>query len=159
MRCSRLKTDLKIVVDTREQKPLWNNCESKKLDFGDYSLEGHEDLFSIERKSLPDLLQTLTSSHKRFKAEMLRASKARYFAIVVDGTYTAMETKDYPNAWRSKVRGHVVTAIANTIHIKYGIPIFWCANRNESKRLIRGLMRSYLSIDWEKLENEKEEDN
>jgi len=143
------KNDYVIVADTREQLPLFTintKCIVKKLDFGDYSLVGHEKDFAIERKSLPDLLQTLTSGHKRFKEELKRASEAKYFAIVVDGSYTAMETKAYPNAWRSKVKGHQVTAIAHMIHMKYRIPIHWCKDRNDSKRLIRGLMRTYLRL-------------
>ena len=149
-----LKTKLDIVVDSREQKPLFKNCTVKKLDFGDYSLIGHENKFSIERKSLPDLLQTLTSGHKRFKAELERAKIARYFAIVVDGSYSQMETKAYPFAWRSQVKGHQVTAIAHTLHMKYGIPIHWCVDRNDSKRVIRGLMRTYLRLIDKEMKNE-----
>ena len=146
-----MKSDFKIIVDSREQKPLWTNCEVKKLDFGDYSIEGHEYLFAIERKSLPDMLSTLTSGHERFKKELIRARVANYFAIVVDGSYSAMENKDWPNAWRSKVPGHTATAIADTLHMKYGVHIHWCKDRNDSKRRIRGLMRNYLKQDWSKI--------
>ena len=133
-----------IVTDTREQLLLWNNTARYKLDFGDYSIVGHESLFSIERKSLPDLLQTLTSGHKRFKQELQRASVARYFAIVVDGSYTKMRTKDYPNAWRSRIKGKQVTDIANALRVKYGIQVIFTTGRVESKRVIKDLMDAYL---------------
>ena len=71
-----------IVTDSREQLVLWKNTEVKKLDFGDYSIADHEQYFAIERKSLPDLMQTLTSGHDRFKRELERAQTARYFAVV-----------------------------------------------------------------------------
>lgn len=47
-----------LVVDTREQTPLpfarlrW---ERGTLQSGDYSFRGAEDLFAIERKTIPDL--------------------------------------------------------------------------------------------------------
>jgi ERCC4-type nuclease len=147
-----------IVTDSREQKTLWatdklgephtlGKTYNKKLDFGDYSLVGHELLFSIERKSLPDLLQTLTSGHSRFKAELLRASKAKYFCIIVDGTYTQMRNKDYPNAFRSKwTKGKTIVDICNTLEIKYGIRIKFTTGRVESKRIIKDLMASYLKL-------------
>ena len=46
---------MKIIVDTREQKPyVFENQIIKKLEIGDYSVEGHEDCFCIERKSKAD---------------------------------------------------------------------------------------------------------
>lgn len=136
-----------IVTDTREQTPLWTNTKQHKLDFGDYSLIGHEPHFAIERKSLPDLLQTLTSGHTRFKEELLRAKSARYFAIVVDGTYMQMRNKDYPNAFRSKwTKGKTIVDICNTLRIKYGVQIIFTTGRVESKRVIKDLMASYLKL-------------
>lgn len=45
--------DFTIIVDTREQQP-WTFEEyvvaNKKLDTGDYSIEGLQDFFAIERK-------------------------------------------------------------------------------------------------------------
>ena len=44
---------LKIIIDTREQKP-WefpgHTTAVQKLDTGDYSVEGLEDILCIERK-------------------------------------------------------------------------------------------------------------
>ena len=48
-----MDSDLKIIIDTREQKP-WefpgHATAVKKLDTGDYSVEGLEDILCIERK-------------------------------------------------------------------------------------------------------------
>lgn len=45
--------DFTIIIDTREQQP-WEfehySTASRKLDTGDYSIEGLENLFTIERK-------------------------------------------------------------------------------------------------------------
>jgi hypothetical protein len=75
----------KIIVDTREQKPiLFKDVETerKKLDFGDYSCD---ESLSVERKSLNDFVSTLSSGFERFNKEILRASlNFGYIVVVVD---------------------------------------------------------------------------
>jgi len=77
-----------IVVDTREQTPWDFECITKrvrgkdvplvietrrsKLDQGDYSILGHEDAITIERKSKADLWSTISQGRKRFKRELQR---------------------------------------------------------------------------------------
>ncbi len=61
--------DFNIIVDTREQQP-WNfktyGTVSQKLDTGDYSIEGLENLVAIERKkSVNEFATNITE--KRFK--------------------------------------------------------------------------------------------
>jgi hypothetical protein len=74
-----------IIIDTREQKPLnFKNLEpvSSKLEYGDYSYDG---ILSVERKSLNDLVSTLSSGFDRFKNEISRAKESEgYIAVVVD---------------------------------------------------------------------------
>lgn len=144
-------TDYTIVVDTREQKPLWNSgIISKHLETGDYSLEmngvSHENKFAIERKSLMDLFGTLGKGHKRFTKELERASKLDYFAIVVDGSYSSIVNKNFPNSYRSTMKGFVIAKILFTIHMKYQIPIFMTQGRIESKQVIKSIMNSYIKI-------------
>jgi len=72
-----------ITVDTREQKPIkLMNCEiiSKKLEFGDYSCD---EVLAVERKSLSDLVSTLSSGFDRFNKEVLRAKEAGGYIVVV----------------------------------------------------------------------------
>jgi len=76
----------KIYEDTREKRPLSFGkkitVEAKKLDYGDYSSGGD---LNIERKSLSDLLGTLSSGWTRFQNEMDRAKEAgAYVVILVD---------------------------------------------------------------------------
>jgi len=134
-----------IVVDTREQKPLWKGEKivRKKLEVGDYSIKGYEKEVAIERKSLPDLFGTLGGGHKRFKAELGKAIKYKYFAIVIDGSYSSAYNKDFEGSYHSKMRGYVITSILFTLHMKYGINIFFSNGRIESKRIIKELFYAY----------------
>jgi len=137
--------EYKIVVDSREQLPLWKtNTVVKKLDVGDYSIEGYEDKISVERKSLADLYGTLGSGHKRFKAELQRAESYEYFGIVVDGSFTSAYKKDFPGSYHSKMKGFVITAIIFTLHVKYKIPIFFAQDRTESKQIIKHIFNAYM---------------
>lgn len=137
-----------IVVDTREQHPLWtgDKIERKKLDTGDYSIKGFERTIAIERKSLSDLFGTVGGGHARFKAELQRALALDYFAIVVDGSYTDCVNKNFDGGYNSKMRGYVVSSILFTIHMKYKIPVFFTQGRTESKRIIKELLNAYYKL-------------
>ena len=72
-----------ITIDTREQKPLkfkGIECISSKLEFGDYSSDG---IVAVERKSLSDLVSTLSSGFERFNREIERAKSCGGYIVVV----------------------------------------------------------------------------
>ena len=79
--------ELKICVDTREQTPLKLNHPIKiaGLKFGDYTLEKPEEccFCYIERKSIRDLVGTLSGGFDRFKNEIKRAKEAGAYLIVL----------------------------------------------------------------------------
>lgn len=88
--------NITIIEDTREQCPLDFSPYTKlgiaskraKLRTGDYSLEGFEGLFVIERKSLTDAVNTLTHGRKRFVREVYdRMSFATFRALVVEASW------------------------------------------------------------------------
>ena len=135
----------KIVVDSREQKPLWKkDTIVKKLDVGDYSIEGHENKIAIERKSLSDLFGTLGGGNKRFKKELERAKPYNYFAIVIEGNYRDIRDKKFEGSFYCKMKGYVILKILFTLHIKYNINIFMCNDRNEAKSVIKSLFNTYI---------------
>jgi ERCC4-type nuclease len=56
-----------IVVDTREQEPLvFKSLQAVRgtLLSGDYSVAGQEELFSVKRKSIPDLASCCMGSNR-----------------------------------------------------------------------------------------------
>jgi len=141
-----------IVVDTREQLPLWTaqDVEVRKLDAGDYSIVGYEDKFAIERKSMADLVGTLTKGHERFKRELERAMSLDFFAIVVEESYTSLITNQWSGSVFTKMRGSQIAAIVNTLRVKYKLQIIFTNSRVEAKSQIKGMMSSYVRIQKEK---------
>lgn len=64
-----------LVTDTREKRPLCFThlpSVSETLQTGDYSIKGFERDFSVERKSIPDLINSLTRERERFTKELHR---------------------------------------------------------------------------------------
>lgn len=134
---------MEIITDSRENHPYWTD-NVQKLDVGDYTIKGHQHRISIERKSLADLFQTLGKGHKRFKQELKRSESLDYFAIVIDGTYTQALKKYFPHSHYTQMKGEVIIKILFTLHIKYGINIFFCDGRAEAKKLVKSIFEAYL---------------
>lgn len=103
-----------ILVDSRERKPyrfleFGATTETVKLETGDYTLDGFEDVFVIERKSLPDLMQTMTRGRNRFQRELDRAEAMSTFEVVIEASRDTIEAGDYrsnmhPNAALGSIR-------------------------------------------------------
>jgi hypothetical protein len=76
-----------IYVDTREQKPLDIDCKvsSRALRFGDYTLDDKElsgNLY-IERKSLSDLIGTISKGFERFEREILKSVECNAYLVIL----------------------------------------------------------------------------
>ena len=82
-------TEPVIITDTREQTPLvFTHLRTERwtLDTGDYSVRGLEEVFSVERKSLPDLVGSLTRERGRFMREMHRLRGYQFARLLVIGS-------------------------------------------------------------------------
>jgi ERCC4-type nuclease len=81
-----IKNDFTIIVDTREQQP-WSfdnyAIANRKLDTGDYSVEGLENLLAIERKkSINEIANNIIEP--RFKDVIERLSKIKHSYILLE---------------------------------------------------------------------------
>lgn len=68
-----------IRVDTRERQPLvFENCETVPgtISTFDYAIEGDHNTFAVERKSLPDFIQSL-AMQRNFIREASKIRRAR----------------------------------------------------------------------------------
>lgn len=86
MKFTPLKSDAKIIIDTREQKPLIFNrwTEIKKIDCGDYALAApYDNHIYIERKGLLDFIGTFSKELGRFHRELERAKEANSYVVAV----------------------------------------------------------------------------
>lgn len=107
---------MKIIVDTREKvgknKHILDyfdkegiQWERRKLDYGDYALEGHETELVIERKcSLDELAINFTKGRDRFKREFERAQNdgAKIIVMVERGSYPKIINHKYRSRFNPK---------------------------------------------------------
>lgn len=117
---------MKITVDTREQTPLdfaryEAVVEPGTLEVGDYAPAGLDHLCAVERKSLPDLVASLTWERERFERELRRARGLEAFAVVVEGNLAQVRHHDY----RSKAAPHVILQSMCAFSVRYGVTWIW----------------------------------
>lgn len=122
---------MKIIVDSREQRPLVFGCttERKKLHCGDYGAsfkDGHIHEVVFERKSIGDLFSTLTFGYDRFRREIFRAEKSKIRLIIaVEGTKEKV-LKGYSHSKRDP---ESIIVQLETIKRKYGVETLFFGNR------------------------------
>ena len=133
--------DYKIVVDTREQKPYkFDNSITGKLDVGDYSIEGLEDIVAIERKTLDDWVSSITKNRKQMEEKVKYARlKLFYYAIVIESDMTKMwQKRRY-----SKVPPAAYINTALKWSVKYNLPIFFSSNASQGKYITKTLLDGF----------------
>lgn len=137
----------KIIRDTREKKGKgWEfrasaNCdgmEIAKLDVGDYTIKGLEDILMIERKTLPDLWGTLGNpkNYERFKREMKRAEKHPYKFLVIEASLGDIDR----GFWRSKVSANNIHAKLVSLQVKHNLHVIFAGRQDRARQYVRRLM-------------------
>lgn len=126
---------LQIVVDTREQQEYTFNCPTvrRKLEAGDYSVEALEDKVTVERKTLEDFVHTVIRERDRFRNELLKLQTYMCSCIVVEASFEELLSGNY----RSGAHPASVAGAAISIIVDYGVPVFFCSNRQCACRFVQ----------------------
>jgi ERCC4-type nuclease len=117
-----------VLIDTREQRPLrfpdalGVDCGVATLAAGDYSVRGFTAHIALERKSVSDLVQTLTKGRERFENELDLLAQFRWKAILVEGRRGDVEAGIY----RSLATPQSIIGSLRAIWMRWGVPTFWC---------------------------------
>jgi ERCC4-type nuclease len=129
---------MKIVIDTREQKPYkLTDAVKSALKTGDYSIEGYEEEIAIERKSYSDLYHSLTTAKNRFKKQMKRLSKYPYRYLVIDSTVSSV-ILGHPQC---DLPGPVALKKLFEIAVPLGVPV--CFVDNQGDKIVRNLLYQF----------------
>lgn len=125
-----------IIVDSREQLPLLFNrllSDRGTLTSGDYSFRGGEHLFSVERKSIRDLIGCVVGeSRERFFRELHRLRGFRFKRLLVVGRREEIEA----GAYRSNVRPKAVLSTLAALEVRYDVPVVFCPTPEEAAERI-----------------------
>lgn len=137
---------MKIVIDSRERHPLsfsrWPDVvvEVGGLHVGDYSLKGLETRFAVERKSVPDLVASVTRERERFERELTTLRGFDLAAIVVEGTMQEVANGEY----RSRANPDSVLQTLAAFQVRYGVPTIWAGAPAGCAYSVRALARHFL---------------
>src|SRR5260370_23260028 len=114
-----------IVIDGREQLPLvFTRLQSIEgtLYSGDYSIRGLEDTFSVERKSVEDIVSCcMGQNRERFERELHRLRGFRFKRLLIIGSRGLIETQRY----RSRSSPAAVLATLAAFEVRWDIPIIF----------------------------------
>ena len=142
-----------IIIDTREQQP-WVFAKSdivdhtivRKLDTGDYTIDGFEDLICIERKkSVAELASNIVE--KRFTDELIRMSEFKYKFLLLEFDYYQIDSypigSNIPLSVQRKIRinGPFIIKKLSEIQIKYGVHVITCGNVLYAENIALSLMK------------------
>jgi len=131
-----MKDDRKLVmvIDTREQAPLpVGEHITSGLRAGDYSFVGGEDFFAVERKSVEDLVGSLTRDRERFENECHRLRGYCFKRLLIVGK----ESDVWNHGYRSRAVPKAIMHSLYAFEIRYDLPFVFCAQPEEAGRLIR----------------------
>lgn len=140
--------DYTIIVDTREQKP-WDFPEytiaSEKLDTGDYSIKGLEDILCIERKrSVSEIATNITE--KRFKDVLERMSKYKFPFILLefdlDDVLNFPIGSDIPKRlWdKIKIKPPFILKNLTEMSLVYDIYVIFCGSSGNAEIYAQAIM-------------------
>jgi len=138
------KNSIKIVIDTREKEPYSFPLDGitttrRKLETGDYSLDGFEDRVTVERKSMDDFVSTVIHARSRFHKELKRLQLFETACVVVEGSLDDVLRRRYHgNAHPNSVFGSAISII-----IDFGIPVYFCSNRQVACRFVEGYLQRF----------------
>ena len=125
-----------IVIDTREQEPLaFERLTSVPgtLTTGDYSVAGLQDLFSIERKTVADLVGCcMGENRERFERELHRLRGYRFKRLLVVGS----EAEILAGQYHSNMKPKAVLASVCAFEVRYDLPVVWAATPGAAARQI-----------------------
>jgi ERCC4-type nuclease len=127
-----------VIIDSREKNPFaftghtnWiAGTVRRKLEAGDYSVEGMEALLSLERKSLSDLITTLMQCRGTFFKECKRLARYRWRAILVEASYEDIKSP-YLDELCTLAHPNAVCGSLDALEARFGIPVIY-TSRNRA---------------------------
>lgn len=138
-----------IIVDSREQQPWsFENMVSSvaKLDTGDYSLKGMEEIFCIERKgSVSEFANNITE--KRFKDVVERMNKIPHAFLLLE--FNLEDVMIYPvgsnvpkRVWdKLKITPKFILKHLIELQLLHNIKILFCGDAENAEKMAISIMR------------------
>ncbi len=145
-----------VIIDSREKKCAhikeWFDEHGikyvvRKLDEGDYQIEGQPGVTVDRKQDLSELSHNLMnkSDHSRFWQEIRRAkaNKEKLFILVEHGSN--VKSVEDVALWRDKysgVNGRTLVDEISTLYLSYGVQFVFCDKRQTAKKILELLINN-----------------
>jgi hypothetical protein len=151
-----------IIVDTREQQPwTFDNYAKahKKLDTGDYSIEGLEHILTIERKkSSSEFATNIVES--RFKDVVMRLSQFKYSFLLLE--FDVEDLLIYPigstvpkRMWdKVKITPSFLIKHIIELQLNHNIKVMFCGNAANAEKIAEFIFKKIHYIEMVKKQDE-----
>lgn len=138
-----------IIIDTREQMPWefgFHTTAKRKLDTGDYAIEGMEHLLCIERKrSVSEIANNITE--KRFRDVLDRMNQIPHSFILLEfdleDVYQFPIGSDIPKKLWDKMRisNKYILKYLTEIQLNYNIHVIYCGDSDNAEKMAVQIMK------------------
>jgi|688.fasta_scaffold306613_3 ERCC4-type nuclease len=158
-----INNDFTIIVDTREQKP-WEFSEystaHQKLDTGDYSIQGFENIVAIERKrNVAEIANNITES--RFEDVINRLKQIKYPFILLE--FNLQSVLQYPigssipkRLWsKIKISPNYIIKHLIDLQIEHNINVIFCGDSDNAEHMATSILKRIYKIE----QNNKDQNN
>lgn len=132
-----------ILIDSREQTPWSFTLPSVRACVprgADYSLAGFETAIGIERKSLGDMIGSLTAGRERFMRSLAALRERPWRCLIVESTLGIIRSHSY----RSRVHPNSIVGSLASI-VADGVPVFLAGDHNQAAAFAEKLLQKFHS--------------
>lgn len=146
---------MRIIIDTREKNPwTFPGLESvtKKLDTGDYSIEGLEDVVCIERKkSTSEVAQNIGKDWKRFSKELDRLKLIPFTFLIcefpIEYVHSFPENSGIPKnkIQYSKISSQFISSRLSQMNSKYGVRVIYSNGPIHAEMIARHIFEDIIN--------------
>jgi ERCC4-type nuclease len=141
--------DMVVIIDTREQAPLFISRVPKGLTItrdnlkdGDYSIRGFENRIMFERKGISDLTSYIGKDHVKTQEKLRRCKGFDFIALVIEAEERdLLAPKMYAKASIELYRQAICA-----MEIRYGLHVYYSRSRKDIERWMLDRMIKYWSV-------------
>lgn len=147
--------DFTVIIDTREQQP-WEFSNyaiaNRKLDTGDYSIEGLEHLLCIERKkSVSEFANNIVES--RFKDVVMRMSQLKYSFLLLE--FDLQDIMIYPvgstvpkRMWdKIKISPAFLLKSILDLQLNHNIIVYFCGDSDNAEKMAEYILKKIFYLE------------
>jgi hypothetical protein len=154
--------DFTVIIDTREQQP-WAfehyTVANKKLDTGDYSIEGLQHILCVERKkSVSEFANNIVES--RFKDVVMRMSQLKYSFLLLE--FSLSDILVYPigstvpkRMWdKIKISPAFLLKSILELQLNHNIIVYFCGNNGDAEKMAEYIFKKIYYLEKNNINKE-----